>query len=307
MEVTFLGTGSAWALPEHGCECRICQNMARLGEQRLRTALFVRAEENLLVDCGPDIRLQLMRNRIQDIDAVLITHGHSDHYIGLDELETFRRNRCREGWSPIPTFGSEKTWHIVEARFGYLVGKLVERRVVSNGKPLEKLKTRVVPIETIHSDSAQGSVGYVFEEDTREGPRRLVYTSDFVDIIDQEQLLMEPDVLIVQSHFFHEPALNRAGHMSFQRVVEFIQKWRPKSTVFLVHISDSDAVPGDTANHIIKKSEPADPMINPHTGLPYDVPTCHKEWQERVDQIRTDWDIPCRITVAHDSLKVRLW
>jgi len=307
MEVIFLGTGSAWALPEHGCKCRICRNMSRLGEERLRTALFLRASEDFLVDCGPDIRLQLMKNQIQNIDAILVTHGHGDHYIGLDELEALRRSRSRHEWVPIPTFASEKTWEIIGRRFDYLIDKLLERRSVTEGEPIEKLKTRVTPFRTIHSGSAEGSVGYVFEENTPAGPRKLVYTSDFIDVTGQEALLSEPDVLITQSHFFQEPTVNRPGHMSFQRVVEFIRRWRPKSGVFLVHISDADAMPGDKANDSLKKFRPADPILNPMTGFPYEVPTCQSEWQERGDQIVTDWGLPCKITVAHDGLRAVLW
>ncbi len=307
MDAIFLGTGSAWGLPEYGCRCRICQKMGRLREERLRTALFLDAGEGLLVDCGPDIRFQLKRNGIQHIDAILITHEHGDHYLGLDELEVLRRNGRAEEWTPVPTFASEKTWEIMERRFDYLVGKLLEKRFVTIGQPLETLTTRVIPFKTIHSESAEGSVGYVISESTARGPRKLVYTSDFVDARYNGSLLEEPDFLIVQSHFFNEPAVNRPGHMSFQRSLEFIERWRPKSAVFPVHISDADAIPGDEANVSLKKTNPADPLINPRTGLPYEAPTCQDEWQERVDQIWADRNLPCKITVPYDGLRVSLW
>jgi len=308
MEVVFLGTGGAWALPEHGCLCRTCQNMIRLGEERLRTALFLNGRENILVDCGPDIRLQLRRNQIQRVDAILITHGHGDHYIGLDELETFRRCKSRDTWRPLPVFATDKTWDVIERQFHYLVGNLLEKHVAHPGEPLAGLKTRILPFRTIHSKSAEGSVGYVFEEFTPEGVKKLVYTSDFVDVEDEDTLLLEePNVLIIQSHFFHEPATNRPGHMSLQRALKFIRKWRPKSRTFLVHLSDADAIPGDDANDFLKKVRPTRPMVSPRTGQAYDVPTCQAEWQERVDQICTDWGLPYEITVAHDSLRFCCW
>ncbi len=307
MDAIFLGTGSAWGLPEHGCRCRICQKMRQLGEERLRTALFLEAEERLLVDCGPDIRSQLGRNGIMNIDAILITHGHGDHYIGLDELEVLRRNGESVRWRPIPTFASEITWEIIERRFDYLIGKLLDKRFVQIGQPVETLKTRVTPFGTTHSKSAEGSVGYVFAEKTMTGVRKLVYTSDFVDVRDEGSLLGEPDFLIVQSHFFNEPMVNRPGHMSFQRSLEFIQRWRPKSATFLVHISDADAIPGDEANVSLKKTEPVEPMINPRTGRPYGIPMCQREWQERAEEIRTDLNLPCKVTVANDGLRVSLW
>jgi phosphoribosyl 1,2-cyclic phosphate phosphodiesterase len=281
--------------------------MRDLGEERLRTALLIRTRETLLVDCGPDIRVQLMRNRIERIDAILITHGHGDHYLGLDELEALRRSRARVDWKPMPVFASEKTWEVIERRFGYLIGKLLDKHIASAGAPLEALKTRVTPFETFHSQTAQGSVGYVFEENTETGQRKLVYTSDLMDVVSNEELLRAADVLIIESNFFNEPADNRPGHMSFQRALEFIERWKPKSETFLVHISDGDPIPGDSANSYLKKLKPANILGNPRTGVPYQIPTCQKAWQERVNQALADRGLPWKVTVAHDDLKTSLW
>ena len=307
MDVVFLGTGSAWSLPEHGCSCRTCQTMIRLGEERLRTALFVSGPEKILVDCGPDVRLQMRRNHIQQIDALLITHGHGDHYIGLDELEALRRSKPRDMWTPLPVYATEKTWDIVERQFYYLVGKLLEKRLAHPGEPLEGMKTRIIPFGTIHSKTAEGSVGYVFEEDTPKGAKKLVYTSDFIDVADEDaHLLEEPDILIIQANFFHEPETNRPGHMSFQRALEFIDAWRPRSRVYLVHLSDGDPIPGDVANACLKKMKPLSPMVSPRTGRVYDVPTCQAEWQEIAEKVFRDNDIHVPVQVAYDGLVVEI-
>ena len=104
MEIVFLGTGAAWGLPEHTCSCAICAKMRDLGEHRTRTGLFIRGQERLMIDCGPDIRSQMMIHDIELPDAVIITHEHGDHFLGLDELLAFRRRascRCLEADSPI--------------------------------------------------------------------------------------------------------------------------------------------------------------------------------------------------------------
>jgi hypothetical protein len=95
--------------------------------------------------------------------------------------------------------------------------------------------------------------------------------------------------------------------MSFQRGLEFIRRWQPKTAVFLVHISDADAIPGDEANGCFKKVEPSNPMKDPKTGLPYTVPTCQGEWQKTVDRIGAEYALPCQITVAYDGLRASLW
>jgi phosphoribosyl 1,2-cyclic phosphate phosphodiesterase len=281
--------------------------MRRLGEERLRTALWLRTSESLLIDCGPDIRRQLRQNGIRHFDVILITHSHGDHSIGLDELEAIRRSRPRNSWVPIPVYASEKTWDAIEPRFDDLIGRVLEKRVATAGKPLEGLRTRVLPFETIHSDSAEGSIGYVIVDEAEGGGKKLVYTSDFVGVEDCGSLLYEPEILVTEAHFFNEPAANHPRHMSFQRVLRFIQKWRPKTGVFLVHISDADPIPGDPANDSLKKTRPRDPMVNSQTGQAYEVPTCQSEWNERVGEIRKEWDLPCTITAAHDGLRVSLW
>jgi len=86
MRLTFLGTGTSQGVPVIGCECAVCQSKdAR--NKRLRTSVFIEIEENhLLIDAGPDLRQQLLRENISRIDAVLLTHEHKDHLGGLDDI-----------------------------------------------------------------------------------------------------------------------------------------------------------------------------------------------------------------------------
>ena len=104
MDITFLGTGAAWAVPELICNCFICCEMRRKGESRERTALLLSNKTNLLIDCGPDIRSQLSRHCVDRIDGVLISHEHGDHFIGLDELFAYKRNSPRATIPPIPVY-----------------------------------------------------------------------------------------------------------------------------------------------------------------------------------------------------------
>ena len=109
MELTFLGTGGAWGLPELACDCMICNEMRARGERRTRTSLLLKGKNTLLIDCGPDAREQLERNAVSHIDGVFISHEHNDHYIGLDELFAYLRNRPDGAFEPIPVFLTEPT------------------------------------------------------------------------------------------------------------------------------------------------------------------------------------------------------
>ncbi|MCB0556050.1 MAG: MBL fold metallo-hydrolase, partial [Phaeodactylibacter sp.] len=94
MEVTLLGTGTSQGVPVIGCSCAVCTS-ADPRDQRLRTAALVRFEgKAIAMDCGPDFRQQMLRAGVQSLDAILMTHEHNDHIIGMDDVRPFNfRNK----------------------------------------------------------------------------------------------------------------------------------------------------------------------------------------------------------------------
>lgn len=305
MEITFLGTGSAWGLPELGCGCKVCRTLRARGEERTRTCLLLRGSETLLLDCGPDIRRQLSGRMDSPPDAILLTHAHGDHFLGLDELVAFRRSEDRDAWNPIPTYATAETWSRVEQVFGYLPGSLLDKRIAHAGLRLEGLRTRVIPFATDHGEGARGSVGYVVEEESPGGSRRLLYTSDFKEIRQEPPLDGPVDLLVIQSHWLHEPQVNRPNHMSFQRALDYIQRWAPRQ-VYLVHLSEEYPVEGDAYPKGLKDIPPKDPLVDPRTGRPYPSPLCHEDWQSAVTHIAEDRGIPQRPVVAKDGLAIQV-
>lgn len=307
-DLIFLGTGGAWPIPELGCDCRICQEMRLKGQERKRTALLLRGKSNLLLDCGPDIALQLSRYRLRRLDAVLITHEHGDHYLGMDALYSFMRSSPRKSYRPIPVYVTAKSWEVIKGHFGYLEeAGVIEIRGVEPGRSYSFEEFEVIPFKTNHGAFAPGSVGYLIKISNAEGdPIRLVYTSDFVDLPESPDYLLEPDYLVIQSFWLNEPRENRANHLSFQRALEYIKAWKPVKETFLIHIGDGDPVAGDPANGMAKKYDPGDPMRSPSTGLPYPVPLNQEQWQETVDQILADHRLFHKMTVTFDHLRVPL-
>lgn len=89
MELTFLGTGTSTGVPYIGCTCNVCRSTDRR-DKRLRTSALLRSSgKSILIDCGPDLRQQLLANDVRSIDACLITHSHYDHVGGIDDLRPF--------------------------------------------------------------------------------------------------------------------------------------------------------------------------------------------------------------------------
>jgi len=86
MNLLFLGTGTSTGVPQIGCKCRTCRS-ADSKDKRLRASVMItEGDTKLLIDCGPDLRQQLLRNDIDAISAVLLTHEHYDHVGGLDDV-----------------------------------------------------------------------------------------------------------------------------------------------------------------------------------------------------------------------------
>jgi phosphoribosyl 1,2-cyclic phosphate phosphodiesterase len=115
MRVTFLGTGTSHGIPMIGCNCAVCRSEDP-HNKRLRPSIYVESEDQcLLVDVTPDFRTQALRARLQRVDAVLMTHAHADHFLGLDDLRAFTvRNGCR-----MPVFGSADSVNAVQRVFPY--------------------------------------------------------------------------------------------------------------------------------------------------------------------------------------------
>ena len=302
MKLTFLGTGSAWSLPEIGCTCLICQKMHKNKETRLRTSIYLEDRDRILIDCGPDLVRQWWTNGLEGLEAVLITHEHGDHYLGLDELVALRRSSPPGRWQPIRTYATATAWETIGLRFGYLLEKTLEKRLVVPGQPLEGLVSTVIPFKTFHGPVARGSVGYVIEG----SGKKLVYTSDLLHLDNQVNLIRHPDVLVIQSHWLNEPEVNRPSLLSLQRALPMVSAWKPKEKVFLVHISDADQVPGDPANDFLKKIPPKDPLKDSRTGTPYPIPTSQVEWQQVAERAFRDNDIDVPVQVAYDGLTVQI-
>jgi phosphoribosyl 1,2-cyclic phosphate phosphodiesterase len=114
--IKFLGTGTSQGIPVIGCKCDTC-NSTDPHDKRLRTSIFVESEgAKLLIDTGPDLRLQLLTNDIHDIDAILTTHEHNDHTAGLDDVRpiNFRHQKT------LPLYSIPRVLRNIETRFPYI-------------------------------------------------------------------------------------------------------------------------------------------------------------------------------------------
>ena len=89
MKITFLGTGTSQGVPVPGCNCDVCIN-GKKADKRLRTSALIESDTTTIsIDAGPDFRYQMLRENIQSLDAIIITHSHRDHIAGLDDVRSY--------------------------------------------------------------------------------------------------------------------------------------------------------------------------------------------------------------------------
>ena len=191
MKLRILGCGTSTGVPKIGPNWGEC-DPGEPRNRRMRCALLVESgEERLLVDCGPDIRQQLLDADIARLDHVVVTHDHADHCHGIDDLRPISSQRR----APLPIHARPDVLDSLQRRFGYafqgstLYPALVEPAAA--GRELSFGKARARFVDQPHGDIT--SLGLRFDE----GGRSVVYAIDFNLMTDEmRELYKGTDVLI---------------------------------------------------------------------------------------------------------------
>lgn len=115
IKLTFLGTGTSQGVPMIGCDCPVCHSKDTR-DRRLRSSAMVESETTrVVIDAGPDFRYQMLREGVKDIDAILLTHQHTDHIMGLDDVRAFNYF-CQKS---IEVWATEGVQQVVRKNFDY--------------------------------------------------------------------------------------------------------------------------------------------------------------------------------------------
>ncbi len=222
--LTVMGSGTSMGVPTIGCTCSVCTS-SDPRDRRTRPSVLIEYDGHvILIDTTPDFREQALREGVRRLDAVLYTHAHADHILGLDDLRPLSFHR--EG--RIPLYASDEVARVVRGMFRYIFddeykyGTMaqVEMHIV-NG-PVELFGARFLPIKLLHGEAE--IFGYRFGS--------AAYLTDFSTIPEQSiPQLQDLDVLFLDA-LRHKP---HPTHSTVENSVRIAQRLRPRRA-FFTHI-----------------------------------------------------------------------
>ena len=247
LKVTFLGTGTSQGIPVIGSNHPVCRS-SDPKDKRLRVSVLVEVDElNIVIDCGPDFRQQMLSNRVEKLDAILFTHEHSDHTVGLDDIRPYF---FKQG--DIPVYAHQRVINSLEKRFDYIFDSenkypgapSVQEHVIDN-TPFSVKGVKVVPIDVMHNRVQV--FGFRINA--------FAYITDAKTIEKAERGKLKGVEVLVVNALRKEP---HHSHFNLEEALEFIAEVQPKKA-YLTHIS-----------HLLGFHEEVQAQLPPNVYLAYD-------------------------------------
>lgn len=227
MKIRFLGTGTSQGVPVIACNCPVCVS-TDTRDNRLRTSVLVELDSgyNVVIDTGPDFRYQMLREKVDHLDAILMTHSHKDHIAGLDDVRAFNYHQQQS----ISIYSDAPTLEALQREFYYAFSAVkypgvpqLDLEEVSAGQAFDIFGQQIMPFEVMHYKMPV--MGY------RIG--RFAYITDAKTVSDESRAqLVGLDVLVVN-------ALQESPHIShftLEEALAFIDDIKPQRA-YLTHVS----------------------------------------------------------------------
>jgi phosphoribosyl 1,2-cyclic phosphate phosphodiesterase len=226
--LTVLGSGTSMGVPTIGCTCAVCTS-SDPHDRRLRPSIMVQFDgRTVLIDTSPDFREQAIREQIRRIDAVLYTHGHADHILGLDDVRPLSFPRVTGG-GKIPLYADENTARTLRSVFRYIFegdykyGGLAQVEIRELNGPLELFGATFTPLAVNHGDYPIRAFRF----------GSAAYLTDFSSIPEETMAqLHDLDILFLDAlrHYPHPT------HSTLENSLKIVEKLQPKRT-FFTHMS----------------------------------------------------------------------
>lgn len=225
MKLTFLGTGTSTGVPVIACNCQVCKSKDPR-DKRFRTSAMVSiGGHNIVIDCGPDFRFQMLKQNVEDIDAVLFTHEHRDHIAGLDDIRAFNYVLNKT----VPIYGTESVIEAIKTEFPYIFQETrffgAPQLCVNciDSSLFQIGETEILPIMIMHNKLP--IMGYRIGD--------LTYITDASFIEDNEKEKIKGTKVLVINALRNS---KHVSHFSLNEAIEVITELKPERA-YLTHIS----------------------------------------------------------------------
>ena len=220
MNILFLGTGTSTGVPQIGCKCEVCSS-DNSKDNRLRASVVVtEGNTQILIDSGPDLRQQLLHEKLSSLSAILLTHEHYDHTAGLDDVRPLGEAQL---------YAEKRVLNVIQRNMPYCFGEnkypgvptIHLHEINENEFYIDELK--IQPIRIMHAKLP--IFGYRINN--------IAYLTDVKTIEDKAiEQLQNLDVLILSALRINK----HISHLSLEEAIEIAQKIGARETYF-THMS----------------------------------------------------------------------
>lgn len=225
MKVTFLGTGTSQGVPVIGCSCETCRSLD-FRDKRLRTSIHIEVDNNsFVIDTGPDFRQQMLREQINQLDAVIFTHEHKDHTAGLDDIRAYNFKQKKD----MPLYARAQVINQLKQEFSYAfkekkypgVPQILTNEITD--ETFEVQGTKFIPINVLHYKLPV--FGYRIKD--------FSYITDANFIAEKEKDKIKGSKVLVLNALQKEEHIS---HFNLEEAIEMAKELDAENTYFL-HIS----------------------------------------------------------------------
>src|SRR5580704_10500899 len=234
--LTVLGSGTSMGVPTIGCDCAVCTS-ADPHDRRTRPSIMVQwndptaasaVKRTVLIDTTPDFREQVIREQVRKIDAILYTHGHADHILGLDDVRPLSFPRVTGG-AKIPLYASDNTARVLRSVFRYIFeadykyGGLAQVELWPLNGPVSIFGATFTPLPVMHGDMPIEAFRF----------GSAAYLTDFSSIPDESMAQLKGLDILFLDALRHNP---HPTHSTVENSLKIVEQLKPKRT-FFTHIS----------------------------------------------------------------------